>query len=157
MNTNYGPFKKYVKRPLDFGSTGDQYISFKDDVVLRQLNKKKLKFTEAASLFYLASSFLNCIDLINFDEFRYFNGIKSISGPNVFKGCSNLESITIPRSVTEVAPDAFEGCINLKTIKFINPNVGVPRSYFSDCPNVKIIPQFYGVGWDYIGIDFKIN
>lgn len=156
MNINYPPYKKYVRRPLDMPGGGDKYITFKDDNVLVALGKSKLSFTEAASMFYLGGSFVGNENIVSFDEFKLFTGIRALSGPNVFEGCSNLETITIPRSVNEIAANCFKGCYNLKKVVFIG-DVKVPRSYFEDCPNVVIEPPMYGVGWDHVGIDFTVG
>lgn len=52
-------------------------------------------------------------------------------GNSVFNGCTSLESVTIPESITELGYSAFQGCTNLKTVNM---------------PGVKVIHAacFYG-------------
>ena len=47
----------------------------------------------------------------------FYNGkhITAISA-NAFKDCLNVETVTIPASITQIAPSAFAGCDNLTTI-----------------------------------------
>jgi hypothetical protein len=42
-------------------------------------------------------------------------------GKGMFRGCTALESIVIPASVTEIAPDAFCGCARLTKIDYSGP------------------------------------
>lgn len=45
------------------------------------------------------------------------NGIKTI-GRYIFSQCTNIESVTIPESVTYIDEGVFDGCTNIKTIYF---------------------------------------
>lgn len=48
----------------------------------------------------------------------YMNRTRNVTaiGENAFSGCSNLTSITIPKTVTSIGQDAFAGCTNLVTV-----------------------------------------
>ena len=57
-------------------------------------------------------------------QFEIKNGVAIIQdgtteiGFYAFKGCTSLESITIPNSVTEIGDYAFNGCTSLESITF---------------------------------------
>lgn len=48
----------------------------------------------------------------------YMNRTRNVTGigENAFSGCSNLTSITIPKTVTSIGQDAFSGCTHLVTV-----------------------------------------
>ena len=48
----------------------------------------------------------------------FLNEMKVVMiGSNAFKGCTSIESLTIPSNITKIDTDAFMGCTNLKTLK----------------------------------------
>ena len=65
-------------------------------------------------------------DIVNFDEFSQFTGLTTItaggstSALGAFGGCTALESITIPNTITTIGAYAFYGCSGL-TGSFIVP------------------------------------
>lgn len=65
-------------------------------------------------------------------------GTKSISG-DVFKDCANLESITIPDTVTKIGYSVFENCTNLKKIALPDGVSSLGMSLFSGCTSLENI------------------
>jgi len=69
-------------------------------------------------------------------------------GNFVFSGCSSLNSIQIPDSVTSIGEEAFKGCIGLKTIqipesvKFISNNA-FAKITMTNLENVKAPLRFH--------------
>ena len=63
-------------------------------------------------------AFSNCIQLESFvfPENPQFTKISK----ETFKGCTKLEEVLIPSSVTEIAESAFQGCTNLKRVVLSN-------------------------------------
>lgn len=57
---------------------------------------------------------------------------------STFSGCTNLKSITIPSSVTSLANHTFSGCTNLKTVTIEEGSklTAIPEAAFADCPNL---------------------
>ena len=56
------------------------------------------------------------------------------------KGCTGLEEITIPNSVTIIGPGAFANCTNLRTVNIQNAegHIQIAPDAFKGCPNVVI-------------------
>lgn len=64
-------------------------------------------------------------NLITFNEFEYFTGIKPyrsniIIDSKTFNQCSSLTEITIPSNITKIEAQAFENCANLAKIKLLS-------------------------------------
>ncbi|MCH5298087.1 MAG: leucine-rich repeat protein [Ruminococcus sp.] len=72
--------------------------------------------------------------------FNFFDNLESISIPesvtrigySVFKGCQNLKSVTIPESVTEIGESAFEGCKSLTEITIHENVTEIDSTAFND-------------------------
>ncbi len=62
---------------------------------------------------------------------------------NAFYGCTGIENITIPDSVTSWSLEAFSGCKNLKSIKLSSGLINIPTKAFQNCRNLEsiIIPN----------------
>ena len=77
------------------------------------------------------SMFNKNTNLITFNEFEYFTGIKPyqlniIIDFRTFDQCSSLTEITIPSNITKIEAQAFENCANLAKIKLLSvtpPNI----------------------------------
>ena len=54
-------------------------------------------------------------------------------GPNAFKDCTGLTSVTIPNSVTEIRSDAFNGCTSLTSVTIPNSVTKIGGLAFADC------------------------
>ena len=51
----------------------------------------------------------------------------------VFKGCDNLQSVTIPDTVTEIGKGAFEGCSSLQKVNISNTITKIGDRAFANC------------------------
>lgn len=80
----------------------------------------ELDTNEAAVVTTLNTYFRNNTSITSFDELQYFTGLTKINGGGIFvgafDGCTNLESIVLPASVTEVQGYAFRSCSKLTDI-----------------------------------------
>ena len=69
-------------------------------------------------------------------------GITNVGGyafSGFFSGCSNLESINIPESVTSIEDYAFRGCSSLKSINIPKGVTSIGDSIFSGCSSLESI------------------
>lgn len=94
-----------------------------------------LSYTEAAAVTSLGNVFKNNLSITSFKELRFFLGLTSITD-NAFDGCSNLEEVTLPNSVTSIGNFAFRNT-KLELLVF-PPNVtSIGQSAFESCTNLK--------------------
>ena len=70
---------------------------------------------EAAFVTNLGDAFKGNTKISSFNELQYFTGLTSIDNYE-FRNCSNLVSVTIPNSVTNISGSAFSGCRGLTSI-----------------------------------------
>ena len=64
-----------------------------------------------------------------------------------FLGCSSIESITIPESVTQIEYASFSGCSGLKSIVVPNSVTGIAQYAFAGCSSLESITlPFIGAG-----------
>lgn len=68
---------------------------------------------------------------------------------SAFRDCSNLQSITIPKSVTDIGDYAFSGCSGLTSIVIPDSVTAIGGYAFSDCSSLKSIT--FGSAPYYIG------
>ena len=78
------------------------------------------------------AAFKDCVDL---DSITIPNSVTSI-GERAFYNCGNLLSITIPNSVVYIGKGAFEGCNNLNSLN-LNSEFRGDVYMFRNCPNLK--------------------
>lgn len=102
-----------------------------------------LSTLEARAVTNLSTYFRGNTQITSFDELRHFTGLTSIYGNNsspygAFAGCTALESIIIPSSVTSIGAYAFRGCSNLKG-SFNIPNVTLNDGSFGGCSKITSI------------------
>lgn len=82
----------------------------------------ELSYDEAASVTSLGEVFKENMDIISFEEFEYFVGLKEIES-GAFKGCGNLWRICIPKNVEVIQTQAFYACESLENIIFEGDNL----------------------------------
>ena len=72
-------------------------------------------------------------------------------GDSAFSGCTELNSITIPNSVTSIGFSAFEDCSSLISITIPDSVTSINESTFEDCSSLTsiIIPNgVITIGWE---------
>ncbi|MBO4802141.1 MAG: leucine-rich repeat domain-containing protein [Bacteroidaceae bacterium] len=67
---------------------------------------------EAASVTDLGTAFTGNKSIFSFEELKYFTGLTAIT-TDAFNGCSRLQTITFPDSITSIEDRAFSECTNL--------------------------------------------
>ena len=73
----------------------------------------------------------------NVENYTIPNTVTDIS--NAFYGCTKIENITMPDSVTAWSLEAFSGCKNLKSIKLSSGLINIPTKAFQSCQNLESI------------------
>ncbi len=69
---------------------------------------------------------------------KEYNGKAVVKiGSYAFRGCTSLESVTIPNGVTSIGDYAFRGCTSLESITIPNSVTSVDNSVFLDCTSLK--------------------
>ena len=110
---------------------------------------------EALNVTDIGTLFSNVNEEFSFDEFGYFTNVKTLDN-EAFKN-SNLTSITLPNSITEIGKSVFENCKKLEAvtlsenIKIINENTflnceKLKNVYLPDKVEIIKIYSFGGVG-----------
>lgn len=101
---------------------GTDIIEFKDPFIKECLvaafdanRDGEISYVEAAVVTSLEGVFGERTDFTSFDEFRFFTGIISLSN-GLFSGWDQLESISIPESISYIGYSVFWGCASLKSV-----------------------------------------
>lgn len=84
-----------------FDTNGDGEVSYKESAKVQSISE---------DIFGTAAN-----SITSFDEFQYFINVTSIADC-LFKGCSNLKSVTLPKSITSIGREAFYGCSALEDL-----------------------------------------
>jgi len=66
-------------------------------------------------------------------EVVFNEGLKTIGNRGVFYGCSSLQRITMPSTLTEIGVDAFWRCSSLQEVVFNEGLKKIEHCSFSDC------------------------
>lgn len=136
-------FKEIIEiKPSSPSST---LISFTDAIVKEICldswdadGDRELSIEEAAAVSDLGNTFQNKNNIVSFDELKYFTGLTSISN-NAFWGCSNIQNITIPNTITMIEGGAFQNCSSLSSITIPNSVTTIGNSAFYGCSNLSSI------------------
>ena len=68
------------------------------------------------------------------ERFEIESGVKQL-GDRVFSGCSNIEVVNLPESVTGIMSNAFYGCKSLKSIR-IPSNLSLENISLASCTSL---------------------
>ena len=81
----------------------------------------------------------------------------TVIGLNVFKNRTELRTVTLPDSVTEIEADAFSGCSNLSNVKLPKNVTSIRRGAFNNCDQLTSIeiPKSLQTGGNYSGGAFE--
>lgn len=96
---------------------GSPYIAFEDPAVeaicVENWSSDGIGLTkeDAAAVTDIGDKFKNNTEIVSFDEFRYFTGVTKVGAmlyyDSGFRGCTNLERITLPDSVVDLGYNSF--------------------------------------------------
>ena len=89
-------------------------------------------------------AFRNNTTITSFDELEYFIGLPFIP-EGVFISCSNLTSIKLPRTITEIKAWSFAHCANLTSINIPESVTSIDQAAFSNCSNLSELTLPYGI------------
>ncbi len=90
------------------------------------------------------SVFQDNAEITSFDELKYFIGMTYIP-ESAFNTCTNLSSITLPRTITEVKGWALFGCTSLTSIDIPEGVKAIGQSAFYGCSSLTEIGLYYGL------------
>jgi len=65
-----------------------------------------------------------------------YESVFSNIGDFIFKGCTNITSVTMPQTVTSIGKEAFFGCTNLTTVGMPQTVTSIGDYAFSGCTNL---------------------
>jgi len=135
---------------LTHPTAGLPYINFKDEEVFRVLMEKGVSSDgvgimpeDAAKVTTISNWFKGNTIIKSFDELQYFTGLAALGTEEwsdwsaAFKGCTNLESVTLPPSVKRLGYHVFHGCAKLQYINLENVE-RMFESTFYQCTSLAI-------------------
>lgn len=143
-------YPNLVFQPLGY------YIKFQDPEVFRVLLEKittddgvGLTIEDIEKVTSIGTWFKGNKEIVSFDEFEYFTGVKTIYSAWTSQafGNSSLKYVTLPRgleatsSTTGYGP--FEGCTSLERVTFPTPIANMVGSVFNGCTSLTELR-----GWD---------
>ena len=150
-----------LRRFAMMGNVKKDYIQFEDPEVERICIEKfssdgiGVTYRDAAAVTTLpVAAFRGNTDIVTFDELKYFTRLTTItagtssSALGAFGGCTSLESITIPSSVTSIGAYAFYNCTGLTGSLNIPSSVtSIGDFAFQNCIGITgsiIVPSLVG-------------
>ena len=145
--------EKVFKDSLKLKYNADKlYISFKDDEVLKVLLAKMSGLPEgatgitteqAAAVTSIGTWFKGNTTIETFDEFEKFTGVTwinntGLSNNGAFESCSNLKSIKLPSSLTQLGNVCFQKCTSLANVEGLHYVTKLGNSAFYMCSSLHI-------------------
>ena len=97
----------------------------------------ELSLNEAAAVPTLGGAFRSNKEITSFDELQYFTGLTSINS-HAFGGCSGLQSVIMPSTVTSLENGVFNLCSSLKRVSMPG-GVKLGLHVFSWCGELELI------------------
>lgn len=138
------------------------YIEFADPEVLRVLlangvgDGAGITEEQAAAVTTLNNIFKGNTTITEFDELENFTGVtaigtsKTISAYGDFRGCTSLQHLVLPHSVTTLNPGAFYGCTSLVSVGSLENITTIGSESFYGCTSLEIpdltLPNLTSVG-----------
>jgi hypothetical protein len=139
--------------------TGGYYVKFADAEVQRILvenfsaDKVGMTSEDIEKVTDVGTVFKGNTAIESFDEFEKFTGVTAIGTEewsdwkSAFKGCSELESITLPSSLKKIGYEVFSGCVKLTTANIYNVTRIWHQAFFGctelhidiDMPNASVV------------------
>ena len=125
------------------------YIQFEDKAVeaicVANWSSDGIGLTEedAAKVTDIANKFAKNSSITSFNELEYFVGLTAIGGNYAdwaygFKGCTNLKSVVLPKSVTTLKHGAFDGCTSLESVGDMSHITTTQTRVFYNCSSLAI-------------------
>ena len=94
----------------------------------------ELSYNEAAAVTSLGDVFREST-ITSFDELQYFTGLTEII-TQAFSNCMNLQTITLPSTITAIGQGAFVMCDNLQVIDIPASVANIGDGAFWECMNL---------------------
>lgn len=101
-------------------------------------------FAECSSLMQI--SFPSSIEFVGSFAFNKCKSLNQITIPSInsiengtFYGCTSLEKIKIPSTVTKICDEAFRGCTSLMKVKIPSSVISIGSYAFVDCKSLRKI------------------
>ena len=107
----------------------------------------ELSYDEAAAVTSLSTYFRRNTSIQSFNELVYFEGLTSIDYA-AFIGCTALEEIMLPSTISSIGGNAFGGCTSLKTVTHQGGGIRIDANAFNRCTNLE---NFSFDGISYLG------
>ena len=83
-----------------------------------------------------ARTFVNCSGLNSVEIFN--DSIKTI-GNGIFNGCSKIEKIRLPKTITNIEANAFSDCTSLTQINIPQETIAIGNNAFIGCSSLKAV------------------
>ncbi len=127
-----------------FGSFEDSYVSFtefEDGYYLGSASNPRLALIKVKDTEIKAFTFDAGTRIVYQDAFYGCSKLEAIEIPSTitwigrraFLGCSKLETVSIPESITEISPHVFCDCINLVSVTFPDSLTKIGQWAFAGC------------------------
>lgn len=113
---------------------------FEDDALMRALAQKRIYTTNDLAKVTSADNLITGnTEVKYFNELLFAEGIKTL-GDNTFRGCSNLEKVTLSGPLETIPSGAFSGCTSLTAINVISDAIpSLATDAFKDLPQDFVI------------------
>ena len=113
---------------------------FEDDALMRALAQKRIYTTNDLAKVTSADNLITGnTEVKYFNELLFAEGIKTL-GDNTFRGCSNLEKVTLSGALETISADAFSGCTSLTAVNVISDEIpNLATDAFKDLPQDFVI------------------
>ncbi|MBO4659735.1 MAG: leucine-rich repeat protein [Prevotella sp.] len=146
-----GSKNKYKKAAVWKNFRIDEYlvdssvIDFEDPIVKAICVEKwdtsgdgELTVAEAKEAYTISEFFQGNTQITSFNELKYFTGLTAINN-DAFRGCTALETIALPKTITNIRKGAFADCTNLKSIQIPEGVTTFGMGVFANCSSLTSI------------------